>query len=215
MRYKSTILHISFVAFAVAILRLCTQIYVRTQRENNQKDAAFRSQAAECEISIVPNDLSLPSLYELVYNDTRLSMFQKVLSEIPADMFSFPEYAEGITLFAPVDEAFAQENFRWDLPNFYWMFLGLYHHVLGNFTQDDMRYHNTVPTYLWADIFQSYRQVMSVQVSELSVGLNDEATIIQPDVVSCSPILISTLDSEATKEYRKQETVISTILTEF
>jgi Fasciclin domain len=191
LKLKSAIFQLSIAAFSVAIFGLCTQLYVRMLLGDVKKETVPASyENSRMDSNALPRDLSLPSLYDVVRNDSRLSRFQRVLSHLPPEII---EKTNGLptTLFAPVDEAFAQETFRWDTSPLLWYLLALYHHAVGNFTQDNLKGLDTIPTHHYADIFDSYRQPISIKYSGSSISLNHRATIIQPDVVCAFPLLIS------------------------
>ncbi|OKL62672.1 hypothetical protein UA08_01174 [Talaromyces atroroseus] len=184
-KFKGAIYQLSVAAFAVAIFGLCTQLYVRMLMGGVEKktNAAIYENQKQVP-NHLPGDLSLPSLYDVVRNDSRLSRFQRVLSYLPPDIVSFIEKADvaPTTLFAPIDDAFAQESFRWDTSALLWVLLSLYHHVPGNFTLDDLKAHDTIPTHHFADIFESFAQPISIQYSRLNTRLNHRATIVESEV---------------------------------
>ncbi|KAE8326989.1 FAS1 domain-containing protein [Aspergillus sergii] len=187
-RFKRIVVRIAFAATAVGLLALMIQMYLKFLLKDLQQEllqtmgkipttspAAFRTAADEAQVA--------PTLWDHLCNDSHVSKFSGLLMMLDEEreMLSSPdgEY----TLFAPIDDAFPLESFDWDLPEFYWLFLVQYHLVKGTFSMKDLEMRETLPTHIWADIYESYSQRMSSQFTpEGSVRLNHRSTVIQPDV---------------------------------
>jgi hypothetical protein len=182
----SVVYQVTRAAFAVALFALGTQIYIRAVVNDIKSHVPKGSISTQSSPSnILANASSLHSITELIFGDTRLSRLQRILADMPAPYRAYFESHDQLTVFAPVDEAYDLETFKWDNPDFYWMFLEAYHYVIGNFSLEDLAAKPTVPAVLWADIYMSYRQRISTQLlSPDTVKLNHRATIIKPSLVS-------------------------------
>ncbi|CRG83530.1 hypothetical protein PISL3812_00882 [Talaromyces islandicus] len=183
-RLINVVYQVTRAAFAVAVFALGTQIYIKAVIKDIESHASKNSVSTTSIASnVLGNDSSQHSLTELIFGDTSLSRLQRILAEMPPPYRAYFESHDKLTVFAPVDEAYDLEKFDWDNPDFYWMYLEAYHYVIGNFSLEDLAANPTLPTVLWADIYASYRQRISIQVlSPGTVKLNHRATIVKPSL---------------------------------
>ncbi|KAL1953847.1 hypothetical protein VTO42DRAFT_2107 [Malbranchea cinnamomea] len=124
------------------------------------------------------------TVWELVRDDRRVSKFVDIVSQFGAIVGGLKAPQASFTLFVPTNEAFDKDDFAWDLPSFYWLYLVGYHMVRGAFSQRDLASHvTTVPSFVWADIFETYRQRISTQRLDRGRGLslNHRARPVSPD----------------------------------
>lgn len=184
----SLVYQLARAAFAVAVFALGTQIYIKAvvnDIENHVSKGSISTKPIAS--SIIANDSSQHTITELIFGDPRLSRLQRILADMPPAYRAYFESHDQVTVFAPVDEAYDLENFYWDNPDFFWMFLEAYHYAIGNFSLEDLVAKPTIPAVLWADIYMSYRQRISTQfLSPDTVKLNHRSTIIKPSLVSTS-----------------------------
>ncbi|KAK1138741.1 hypothetical protein N8T08_002050 [Aspergillus melleus] len=110
-------------------------------------------------------DHSPPSMtvWELIRNDNRTSTFANVLGEFTHIVAGLNAPKAQFTVFVPTNEAFEHETFEWNLPSFYWMYLVGYHMGPGAFSRDVLSRMKTAPSFVFADIYQKYRQRISLQ----------------------------------------------------
>ena len=192
-RFKRVIYYIAQTAAAVALMSLCTHIYMKTLilgfKAELLQDIGKTTPLSDDDSSDISSSPSLvPTLSDIIHNDTRLSRFEGLLPFLDQQLSSLDEQ---YTIFAPIDDAFLQETFEWDLPDFYWMFLAQYHLVRGSLSQKDLLTKETIATHIWADIYYSFPQRMSSQMTPMgTMRFNDRSSIIEGDIVcSCYPAL--------------------------
>ncbi|EZF21924.1 hypothetical protein H112_05095 [Trichophyton rubrum D6] len=103
------------------------------------------------------------TVWETIRNDTRVSKFVKVLGEFKSIVAGLDAPKAKFTVYVPTDEAFEKETFAWDLPSFYWLYLIGYHMGAGALSQKDFSHMTTAPSFVFADVFETYRQRISIQ----------------------------------------------------
>lgn len=139
-----------------------------------------------------PIDNNPPSktIWELIRNDNRTSKFANILGEFTNIVSVLDAPKPQFTVFVPTNEAFEHEDFAWDLPSFYWLYLVGYHMGPGAFSRDVLSRMNTAPSFIFADIYQQYPQRISVQRLSERFALNYRARYATSDIVSSRFILI-------------------------
>lgn len=177
-------------AAAVAFLSLCIQIYTRTILQDTQANNLESQQLSSFTHNGTEDLAPLPTIWDLIRNEDRISRFADILNKLPRER-SMTASPEGqYTVFAPLNEAFQKETFGWDLPDFYWLFLVQYHMSMQAYSLKDLAITETIPTMIWADIYQTNPQRMSTQVSSVgTLKCSHRSSIIEPDLVSmiCLP----------------------------
>lgn len=126
------------------------------------------------------------TVWELIRNDNRTSTFADILGQFSNIVGGLNAPKAQFTVFVPTNEAFEHETFAWDLPPFYWMYLVGYHMGPGAFTRDVLARMNTAPSFVFADIYEKYRQRISVQSLSERSSLNYRARYATADIVSGS-----------------------------
>ncbi|KAH8695155.1 FAS1 domain-containing protein [Talaromyces proteolyticus] len=130
------------------------------------------------------------TVWGLLQDDSRISTFAHWVGQFDDIVGGLDTPQARFTLFAPTNEAFAQESFEHGLPWFYWKFLVGYHMGPGNSSAAALRTQNTVQSFVNADIFFKYKQRISVQTvdpghdgddDEKEITLNRHSTVIVPD----------------------------------
>lgn len=126
------------------------------------------------------------TVWETIRNDTRVSKFVKVLGEFKNIVAGLDAPKAKFTVYVPTDEAFEKETFAWDLPSFYWLYLIGYHMGAGALPQKDFSHMTTAPSFVFADVFETYRQRISIQRVDGGDGfmLNHVARPAAPEMVS-------------------------------
>ncbi|PLB48455.1 Fasciclin domain family protein [Aspergillus steynii IBT 23096] len=107
-------------------------------------------------------DNSPMTVWELIRNDNRTSTFANILGQFTGIAGGLNAPKAQFTVYVPTNEAFEQEKFAEDLPIFYWMYLVGYHMGPGAFTREMLSRMNTAPSFVFADIYQKYRQRISL-----------------------------------------------------
>lgn len=136
---------------------------------------------------IAPASPSDATVWELVKNDSRVSKFVGVVEEFQNIVSGLNAEKASFTFFVPTNEAFEREDFAWDLPSFYWLYLVGYHMGPGGFSRKDFSSHTTtIPSFVFADVFDTYRQRISTQRLKGGRGysLNHGARPAAPEMVS-------------------------------
>lgn len=118
------------------------------------------------------------TLWEVLRGDERISKFAGVVGMFDDIVLGLSTPQANFTVYAPINEAFADEYFPPDLPWFYWKFLAGYQMGPGIVTRADLSSHGTVSSFVNADIFHTYRQRISVQSSGRKVTLNHKSELL-------------------------------------
>lgn len=118
------------------------------------------------------------TLWEVLRGDDRISKFADVVDMFDDIVLGLSTPQAKFTVYAPVNEAFANEYFPPDLPWFYWKFLAGYQMGPGVVTPADFSSHGTVSSFVNADIFHTYRQRISVQSAQGQVTLNHKSSLL-------------------------------------
>ncbi|KAJ5521629.1 Fasciclin domain family protein [Penicillium freii] len=131
-----------------------------------------------------PIDNNPPSktIWELIRNDNRTSKFANIVGEFTNIVSVLDAPKPQFTVFVPTNEAFEHEDFAWDLPSFYWLYLVGYHMGPGAFSRDVLSRMNTAPSFIFADIYQQYPQRISVQRLSERFALNYRARYATSDI---------------------------------
>lgn len=161
----------------VATVALGVQVFLR----NSQKDV---KPLGVLEDEAITADSSSMTVWELIRNDTRVSTFANILGEFKDIVGGLNAPKAKFTVYVPTNEAFEKETFAWDLPSFYWLYVVGYHMGPGAFSMEDLSKINTAPSFIFADIFQNYRQRISTQSDGGRFSFNHKAKYVTPDIVS-------------------------------
>ncbi|KAM5466564.1 hypothetical protein MauCBS54593_005821 [Microsporum audouinii] len=134
--------------------------------------------------SASPTHQPQSTIWELIKNDSRVSKFAKVVGEFKNIVAGLDAAKASFTVFVPTNEAFEREDFAWDLPSFYWLYLIGYHMGSGALSQRDFLHTTTVPSFVFADVFETYRQRISTQRLDEGFTLNHLARPAAPELAA-------------------------------
>ncbi|RJE19617.1 fasciclin domain family protein, partial [Aspergillus sclerotialis] len=123
-------------------------------------------------------DTSSLTVWDVIQNERNLTKFASLIGEFDDIVESLRASQESFTLYAPLDGAFEQETFPYDLPWFYWKFLVGYHMSPGAWSALALPTQNTVSSFVNADIYFKNRQRISVQAGIKRTSLNYRANVI-------------------------------------
>jgi hypothetical protein len=184
---KSVVYQVTRAAAAVAFLSLCMQVYMGTIFQGIQRDDFEDPMLSSFPVNATKDPAARPTLWELIRNDDRISRFADIVSQLPREKSLMASSGRQYTIFAPIDEAFQKEIFAWDLPDFYWMFLAQYHISMHRYSGENLAITETIPTMIWADIYQTNPQRMSTQISSAgTLKFSHRSSIIESNLVSNS-----------------------------
>lgn len=118
------------------------------------------------------------TLWESIQNDPSLTKFAKLVGKFDDIVGGLRAPKAQLTVYAPVNKAFDNEEFPYDLPWFYWKFLVGYHMGKGSVSAHALRSQNTVSSFVNADIFFKNQQRISVQDNPDTVTFNFRSKVL-------------------------------------
>lgn len=124
------------------------------------------------------NEQEQNTLWEVLRGDERLSKFADVIGMFHDTVLDLATPQQNLTIYAPINEAFTKEYFAPDLPSFYWLYLAYYQMGPERVTTADLSSRGTVQSFVSADVFDTYRQRISLQSSHGKVMLNHKSKLI-------------------------------------